>query len=147
MRAAFPVVLALATLLSLVFAAVPSIPRKSLAGPPEEFQYHAVPDPKKVKLVERSITQNVVLEKNGDAWIETATIPVDGVGQFFFTFASPYAQYITLALTDPQGNAVDLAKAEVKARLQFQRKFHPLGLCLMAPAPSLFFSQAFYFLF
>jgi len=98
-----------------VVLAVP-IPRKRLAGPPEEFPLHTIPNPQDVTITERSITQNIYLtKKSGNDFSAQATIPVDGPAEFYFTFASPYAKYLTLSMVDPKGNPVDLAKAEIKS--------------------------------
>lgn len=118
----------LALVLAVASSASSAPPRKRLAGPPEEFQRHAIPNPGDVKITERSITQDVHLEREGDDFVAEISIPVDGPQEFYFTFASPYAKYITLKMKSPRGERVDLAKAEYKVRL-----FHSLFLSFPDP--------------
>lgn len=109
----FLVVLLIALLAVVASAAGPH--RKRLAGPPEEFALHRVPNPADVLLTERSITHNIYFEKGQDGtFSDDISIPVDGRAEFYFTLASPYADNMVFKLKDPRGKDVDVDKAEIE---------------------------------
>jgi len=128
--------LAVVFICALVSTAFASFARKSLAGPPEEFAAHVVPNPESVKIEERSVTQNVFLQRSGTVFVDTASIPVDGASEFFFSYASPYAKNTVLSLTDPSGNAVDLSKYVVEVRTTFSSHLSIPILLIVALPPN-----------
>lgn len=154
MRNFLSVCLLLCLSISLVLGAA-QIVRKSLAGPPEEFSTHQVPNPKDVLNVEHSFTQYIYLERDEreskPVFRASISVPVDGNGEFFFSFASPYEAKTSLTMIDPLGKKVDLKKAEIKARLLLLSPFPnpaflPVRSCgpfLPSVSPYLLFFIAF----
>lgn len=98
---------------------------KKLAGDPSEFESHRIPNPKDVTEVEKSMTQYVYFEQEGDQkrFSAQVSIPVDSPqaedSQFAFTFASPYQEKATLTMRDPLGKEVDLRSIASKVPLLF----------------------------
>lgn len=106
-----------ALLLCLVSLVLAQVPVKRLAGPPEEFGLHRIPDPTTVITKERSASLYIWFDsslKNG--LVYSTTIPVDNVKEFVFTFASPHDDKLKLEMVDPQGKAVDLEKVKQEVR-------------------------------
>jgi len=91
---------------------VDTIPRKALAGPPEEFASHSLPDPTLAALDSESAAYFVVLTQSdanaAPSW--TRTIFVDSTVGFSLNVFSPLQEHLTFSLSDPNGNVVDLSK-------------------------------------
>lgn len=88
-----------------------TIPRKALAGPPEEFAAHALPDPSMGALNSDSAAYFISLTRQGDGsggW--TRTVQVDSLTGFSLNVFSPIQDQLTVSLTDPKGQAVPLDK-------------------------------------
>lgn len=97
---------------------VDPIPRKALAGPPEEFARHSLPDPTVAGLNSESAAYFILLAQtsanSGPSW--TRTIYVDSALGFSLNVFSPIANHLTVSLLDPKGNPVDLEKAATRVR-------------------------------
>lgn len=84
-------------------------PLKHLAGPPEDFASMRTPSPASVITEVQSATQNIWFTPQADSdVVYTYNVPVDGVGEFLFTFASPFEKNLKLSMVGPDGNEVDL---------------------------------------
>lgn len=116
-------------LVAILFVAVSlaAFPTKKLAGPPSEFSTHRMPNPGQNPLLQRSVTEYVWLKKQDGSpeFAATLSIPVDGPGEFVWTLASPYAEYLKIVLKDPQGAIVDLTNALIEV------SFRCLHICFI----------------
>jgi len=84
-------------------------PLKHLAGPPEDFAILRTPSPASVITEVQSSTENVWFTPQADSnVVYTYNVPVDGVGEFVFTFASPYQKDLKLSMVGADGKEVDL---------------------------------------
>eukprot|EP01113_Clastostelium_recurvatum_P016310 TRINITY_DN192_c0_g1_i3.p1 TRINITY_DN192_c0_g1~~TRINITY_DN192_c0_g1_i3.p1 ORF type:complete len:671 (-),score=219.98 TRINITY_DN192_c0_g1_i3:86-2098(-) len=102
---------ALALYVSCVACA--SMPRKKLAGPPEDFDLHDMPDPEEGTISSNSAMVSVDLDgpsssRVGAEYSWSAQLPCDADNSLVLTFLSP-VEGLVLALTDPSGNQVPLA--------------------------------------
>lgn len=114
----------LVALLAAVVVAAPvsttqpaAIPRKSLAGPPEEFAHMSLPDPVNGAINTDSAAYFITLTtaSNGQSsW--SRVLDVDSKEGFSLNIFSPIEEHLTFSLKDPQGNEVDLSKAGTPVR-------------------------------
>jgi hypothetical protein len=107
----------------LSVAAAIKLPKKHLAGPPEEFAEHRIPDTKFGAVVERSAYYPISFGKTSDSetlyW--SIFLEVDSTSKFAFSFFSPIESKVNLALTDPDGKAVDIKGKGIKVLCQFNK--------------------------
>jgi hypothetical protein len=103
---------------------VDPIPRKALAGPPEEFARHALPDPTVAGLNSESAAYFIVLSETsaGPSW--SRTLYVDSAVGFSLDVFSPLASHLKVSLVDPKGNNVDLEAAATRV-CRVPLSFHP----------------------
>jgi pimeloyl-ACP methyl ester carboxylesterase len=88
-----------------------SFARKALAGPPEEFAEHILPDPKIGGIDSESSSYFVTLNPIGHQQLSWSHImDVDSLMGFSLNVFSPIDEHLTYSLKDPKGNQVDLAK-------------------------------------
>jgi hypothetical protein len=83
------------------------IVRKALAGPPEEFSSHSLPDPTMGALNSESAAYFITLaldSQNAPMW--TRQIAVDSSVGFSINIFSPIESYLTVSLLDPNGKSV-----------------------------------------
>lgn len=109
---------ALAMVLAAVFAAplqsresTSAIPRKALAGPPEEFASHSLPDPIMGAIDSESMTFVVQFANNHHhvpSW--SSIVSVDSSLGVAVNVFLPLEDQFVVSFTDPQGNAVPLEK-------------------------------------
>jgi hypothetical protein len=103
--------LLLACLVSLVLSAN-AVP-KTLAGPPSEFESKKLPDPTAGALTGESALLSVQFFSNStsSALVDSQTdLDVDSTTAWAFSVLSPYAEQLTIALTDPTGKVWDTSK-------------------------------------
>jgi hypothetical protein len=89
-----------------------TIPRKQLGGPPAEFANHAIPSPVAAAQSSSSALFYLNLEPstaNDGSYVTKQTLSADSTTIMSFTVFSPLSEAMTLALTDPNGAAVDLS--------------------------------------
>ena len=94
-----------------------ALQRKALAGPPEEFEQHILPDPTAGAVSADSALYEVFMASEAadrqpdmpqSSW--SRQLLVDSLTGFSITFFSPIADKLQLHLQDPSGAIVDLSK-------------------------------------
>ncbi len=110
--------LAIFVALVIAIASVAALPpTKKLAGPPEEFIAHRIPDPRKVITTEHSTSLYLYfVEKGAKEFSTKVSIPVDGKGDFAFSVSGPFNSASKLTMYDPLGENVNLDEDEVPVR-------------------------------
>lgn len=96
-------------LLGILYAI--ELPRKKLAGPPEEFPFYKLPTPTINSLKEESAMffKNFKYDKiNQDTILWDLKLLVDNNEQFSFSFFSPAEKFLHFTLKDPQGSIINL---------------------------------------
>mmetsp|Transcript_7767 Transcript_7767/g.10728 ORF Transcript_7767/g.10728 Transcript_7767/m.10728 type:complete len:685 (-) Transcript_7767:61-2115(-) len=88
---------------------------KQLAGPPSEFDLHQIPQPYAGALLQQSamfpIEFNQEIDINGKTiGVWKHELPVDSTDGFSVTVVSPANEFVDVAIHDPNGARVDLAK-------------------------------------
>ena len=93
---------------------IDAIPRKALAGPPEEFASHSIPDTAMGALSSDSAAYFISLAKDGSGSSWTRKMQVDSLVGVSLNIFSPIEQHLTVTLLDPNGETVPLEKYATK---------------------------------
>jgi len=96
------------------------IPRKKLAGPPNEFADHVIPDVLQGALSVDSVYLPMTFVEDGEHLTWKTDIFVDSPEEFTLSVFSPIENLFNLKLKDPQGTKINLEKFAVKG-------FFPIG--------------------
>ena len=77
---------------------------KSLAGPPEEFKNHRIPNPENFSRIDDSVLETILFD--GSPIVEYI-IPVDTEQNFTFSLSSPYIDDLNVSLISPLGEIIN----------------------------------------